>query len=458
MRKIFLLFIISLLSFHYVYAQAKINAEKLLAAAYDGDYEKVDSLITLRVNVNFVNDDGVTALMYAAESGYIKIAELLINNGALIDTFSWNGRTPLIASTRAGNFDMSELLIRSEADIDAKDIYKSSALHYSVSNSDYYMTDMLLYYNANYEIKDKHGNTPFLHAAIFGADSIVNLLAKKGANITIVDTVGNNAIIKAMMNNYPQTAILLINMGVDVNAQNTQGYSSLHIAAMYGYTDVVKSLIAHNAQLNVMNNDSLTPFNLAKIHQQYDVMDILKDKGVRQSFNLLIDRLVVSFDNSFSYDDYLLGARVGLMEANTKIILSFGYQGRVGYTTVFVSPEDDLVYQFWEKRHQFILGLEKNIPMAIDGMDEKGIYIGVKEIYSFGNYKGSNQKAKSMFITSPEIGIYLRSEIFTIKAGYQFSKVKVDYLSPHRINLSLIMDIPIMSHNSYTENYPYWID
>jgi len=458
MRKLFLLFIISFLYFNYANAQATVNGEKLLAASYDGDYEKVDSLIKQNVDVNFMNYDGVTALMYTAESGNVKIAELLIDNGALIDTFSWNGRTPLIASTRAGNFDMSELLIRKDANIDVQDIYKTAPIHYAVANRDYYMTDMLLYYDAEIETKDKHGNTPFLYAALFGSDSIIDLLAQHGCDISVVDTAGNNAIMKAMMNDYPQVAIHLIDMGIDVNTRNTQGYSSLHIAAMYGYTDVVKSLIAHNVELNILNNDSLTSYNLAKMYQEKEVMSLLREAGAAQSYNLMIDRLVASFDNSFSSDDYLIGARIGLMEVNTKIILSIGYQSRVGHSTIFIMPEEDLVYQYWEKRHNFILGLEKNITLGIDGLNEKGIYVGIKEIYSFGNYKGSTEKAKSLFITSPEAGIYLKSDIFTLKAGYQYLNTKVDYLSPHRINLSLILDFPIKSQNSYIEKYPYWIN
>ena len=55
---------------------------QLIDAAKDGDLVKVKELIAAGADVNAKDDDGWTALMYAAEKGYTEIIEILKAAGA----------------------------------------------------------------------------------------------------------------------------------------------------------------------------------------------------------------------------------------------------------------------------------------------------------------------------------------------------------------------------------------
>ena len=442
--------------FTNAYCQENNKNEDLLIASYDGNYSKVDSLIKAGADVNYLNEDGVSALMFSAEAGKLDVAKLLIDNGALIDTFPWDGRTALIAAVRSGQFEMSELLIRNGADVNAKDIYKSSPLHYSVANFDYYMSDMLLYYDADIESKDKHGNTPLLIASYFGADSLITLLVDHNCNINAQDTTGNSALIKATENDLPETVGLLIENSIDVNLKNKKKYTALQIASMNGYEDIVKILLENKADINTLNKDSLSAIRLASLNGQRNTVRLLKKAGAKYSYRPAYNELVLGFDNSFSNDDYFMGARIGINEATFNLKLSLAYLGRIGYTPVFTNTGEDIINQYWEKRHMLSLGLEKDIMIQETGTNEKGFFLGIKEIYTFGSYKGSTLKAKSKFITSPEAGLYLRADFFTLKLSYQYCNLDVNYLSHNRINISLLFNINIHP-NTYIYNEPYWI-
>ncbi len=454
--KLLPLSVILLLCFISASAQEIDKNEDLLIAAYDGDYSKVDSLIEAGADVNYLNKDGVSALMFSAQAGKINVAELLIANGAMIDTFPWDGRTALIAAVRSGQFDMTEFLIRNGANVNVKDIYKSSPLHYAAANFDYYMSDMLLYYDADIESKDKHGNTPLLIASFFGTDSLINLLIDHNCNINAQDSIGNSALIKACENDLPETVELLIEKGADLNLKNKKSYTALQVASMNGYEDIVELLIENKADLNIQNKDSLSAIRLAILNGQRNTKKLLKKAGAKYSYKPALNILTLGFDNSFSDNDYFMGAHAGITESALNITLNIAYMGRIGHTSVFTNTGEDIINQYWEKRHILSLGLEKNIAMEINSKSEKGIYLGLKEIYTFGKYKGSTQKAKLEFITSPELGIYLSSNIFTIKAAYQYCNFNIDYLSPNRFNISLLMNINFYN-NSYIYTEPYWI-
>jgi hypothetical protein len=54
----------------------------LLGACYKGDVEMAELLIRYKANVNAVNAQGISGLMYAAMTKNVKLVMLLLNKGA----------------------------------------------------------------------------------------------------------------------------------------------------------------------------------------------------------------------------------------------------------------------------------------------------------------------------------------------------------------------------------------
>nr|XP_036589824.1 ankyrin repeat domain-containing protein 28 [Colletotrichum truncatum]KAF6801829.1 ankyrin repeat domain-containing protein 28 [Colletotrichum truncatum] len=69
-----------------------------------------------RVNIHETDDNGYSALHWAAEKGHEKAIELLLKHKAYIDAFDRNGYTPLIAALLGRQKGVADLLIEEKAD------------------------------------------------------------------------------------------------------------------------------------------------------------------------------------------------------------------------------------------------------------------------------------------------------------------------------------------------------
>ena len=176
-------------------------------------------------NLKDESNDGNTPLHKAIlnfdKPGEEEIIELLIANGADVNTRNFSRDTPLITliRDRKGNKKIAGLLIERGADINSI----SNALWYAVENQDKEMIELLLKKGANVNQRNDSGNTVLMSASVF---------------------LPPNAEIVA----------LLISAGVDVNARDNQGKTVLTFleelqSGFYNnvYKDVISVLKAHGA-------------------------------------------------------------------------------------------------------------------------------------------------------------------------------------------------------------------
>ena len=63
---------------------------------------------------------GQTPLHYAATSGNIKVAQILIENGADPNAANVEGRTPIFNAAEEGRREVAQLLIENGADLDVR--------------------------------------------------------------------------------------------------------------------------------------------------------------------------------------------------------------------------------------------------------------------------------------------------------------------------------------------------
>ena len=66
--------------------------------------------------------------------GHIKVCELLVDAGAIVNARNSNKETPLFFCARGGHEETCKLLINSGAKVDANDHKKWMALHYAARN------------------------------------------------------------------------------------------------------------------------------------------------------------------------------------------------------------------------------------------------------------------------------------------------------------------------------------
>lgn len=109
-------------------ARAKNGDSALMIACYLGKQDIVQNLISSKAQIN---QDGWTALHYAAVAGYVEIVELLLKNQASVDAFSPNKTTPLMMATRSGKLALIKILIQNGADVTLKNAQGMTAYDFA---------------------------------------------------------------------------------------------------------------------------------------------------------------------------------------------------------------------------------------------------------------------------------------------------------------------------------------
>ena len=71
--------------------------QNLISASKNGNIDKVRDSLENGVDIDYVDDDGRTALMYASQNGHINIVRLLIEQNADVNYQDDDGNTPLLS-------------------------------------------------------------------------------------------------------------------------------------------------------------------------------------------------------------------------------------------------------------------------------------------------------------------------------------------------------------------------
>jgi len=123
--------------------QKKLN-EQLIEAVNGGNADKVKKLLEKGASAN-AKDGYETVLCRACDRKQDEIVDILLKNGADIDSRTDLGATPLVlASVHKENVKILELLIDAGAEIDAKDDFGRTALIYAAGFGDAEMVKFLL--------------------------------------------------------------------------------------------------------------------------------------------------------------------------------------------------------------------------------------------------------------------------------------------------------------------------
>lgn len=232
---------------------------------------------------------GDTALMFAARVGDLASAKLLVAAGANVnDADAW-GVSAMVFAAHSGYGELVEFLLEKGADPNVAEA-GFSALHAAIMRRDEKMVSALLAHGADPNAplrtwtptrrssRDFHfqpalvGATPFWLASRFSVPNIMRLLVKHGADPKFVHHAdylagegsqhrveattalmaatgmgGGTAWVQPASDERESLALetvkLLVELGADVNAANTDGRTALDAAKSLGYESVVQFLV-----------------------------------------------------------------------------------------------------------------------------------------------------------------------------------------------------------------------
>jgi len=229
---------------------------KLVDAVKNRDKVAIRTLLAQRVDVNATENDGTTALHWAAQANDLETVEMLLKAGA---------------------------------NVIAKNRYQVSPLQLAATNANGVMVEILLKAGADANTTLPEGETVLMAAARAGNAATVKSLVDQGANVNAKENWrGQTALMWAAAEGNAGVIRLLVGHGADMRVRSNGGFTAYLFAAREGRIEAVKTLL----ELGVSLNESLTvrrrgggeengpnAFLLAAENAHYELAAFLLEKG-----------------------------------------------------------------------------------------------------------------------------------------------------------------------------------
>jgi len=254
-----------------------------------------------------------TPLHFAAESGQLDVAGLLLSRGAGIDAEDRGGDTPLHRAVLYGGVEMVDLLLGQSPNLEVQNSYGRTPLHYVARETgSAELAERLLDAGSEVNVPDRYGGTPLGLAAWRGFEAMVDLfldrgavlpedpggltdltvfsaqhglsrlfglLVERGVDLSTQNDGGGTLLHSASAGGSPEVVELLLKEGLEVGSQDRYGWTPLHYAAEAGFEDVAEVLISQGASTDTRTLAGDTPFTLATRTEDPTLAQFLADQG-----------------------------------------------------------------------------------------------------------------------------------------------------------------------------------
>ncbi|XP_068192264.1 caskin-2-like isoform X2 [Antennarius striatus] len=281
--------------------------QDLLQAVKSGDLPSTQKLLsklkhnrnkllgsTKRLNVNYQDSDGFSALHHAALTGTTELLAALLEAQATVDVKDSNGMRPLHYAAWQGKAESVLMLLRSGASVNGVSLDGHIPLHLAAQYGHYEVSEMLLQHQSNPCLVNKAKKTPLDLACEFGRVQVAQLLLSsnmvaallEGERKEPTDSAFTTPLHLAARNGHKDVIRLLLTAGIDIN-KTTKSGTALHEASLYGKTEVVRLLLDAGVDVNIRNTYNQTALDIVNqfttSHASRDIKQLLRDAtGVLQ--------------------------------------------------------------------------------------------------------------------------------------------------------------------------------
>ncbi|XP_054615001.1 caskin-2-like isoform X2 [Dunckerocampus dactyliophorus] len=281
--------------------------QDLLQAVKSGDLPSTQKLLsklrssrskllgsTKKLNVNYQDSDGFSALHHAALTGTAELLAALLEAQASVDVKDSNGMRPLHYAAWQGKAESVLMLLRSGASVNGVSLDGHIPLHLAAQYGHYQVSEMLLQHQSNPCLVNKAKKTPLDLACEFGRVTVAQLLLSSNMVVALLegerkeptDSAFTTPLHLAARNGHKDIIVLLLKAGIDINTTTKSG-TALHEASLYGKTEVVRLLLEAGVDVNIRNTYNQTALDIVNqfttSHASRDIKQLLRDAtGVLQ--------------------------------------------------------------------------------------------------------------------------------------------------------------------------------
>ena len=268
----------------------------MMRAAQAGYLDDMKLMVTVGVDINLQNNDGWTALMIAAREGHLDCIAELLRHGANLNMQSLTGNTCLMDAVRDQHDEVLQFLLDRGADPNIHNDDGSSAAMVAVQGGDHRSLRILIAHDADLATPNDLGLTPLMQVAraqpaLDDTSSEEEEEEGEGEGEGGEGGGGGGGAPrepKDRMAGVMACLELLIDQGVDLDAaQPSTGDNAMMCAARVGNAAAVRLLAQRGANVHHINHAHKTVGDVAELTGQGKVHRLARDQHFSLVFHLL---------------------------------------------------------------------------------------------------------------------------------------------------------------------------
>jgi len=359
--------IILVIAVNMLFAQSQKDLD-MIQAAYDGDEARVEYFLKNGANVNAVDAEGYTAIIYASAYGYHGIMQKLIDKGAKVNEFK-NDVNPVFAATNNDNTKSLEILIKAKADVNSKDSKGYTPLMLAAQENYYRTAKYLLDKRARINEENNDGHTALSIAIQRGQNETVTVLLaanpkKSGYTNYATSPINtaeymNNKNAEQQLKKYGMKkkltpGIEFISGGIGTRYNSYESISGYDLGIHEGLTKIDFYAgylsVPKDSKFEPLENDNILNMNMMIYTSLNKRITLYKPKkvayGVSLGGNLVYARGNNSLTNQLQ-EELVYGANANLFRYGSFFMFRFDYN-------MFLTPTS----QFYQHGFSFFLGIK----------------------------------------------------------------------------------------------------
>ncbi|XP_055543760.1 serine/threonine-protein phosphatase 6 regulatory ankyrin repeat subunit B-like [Wyeomyia smithii] len=260
----------------------------LHVAVRNGHTELVEHLIEVGADVNVASEMLCTPLHMAVKlyrgavhHKHVKIIELLVKNGAIVDNADSNRETALMLSLKNKLYEAANYLIILSNNINSTDSGGLTALHWAAKVGHAETIEKLVAADAKVDATTKNGDTALMVASKFGHSDAVDALLERYNNINATNSEGWTALHYAAVKGKIEIIEKLLKAGAKVHVTTKNGDTALMVASKFGHSDAVDALLERYNNINATNSEGWTALHCAAVKGKIEIIEKLLKAGAK---------------------------------------------------------------------------------------------------------------------------------------------------------------------------------
>ena len=267
-----------------------------MLAVQRNDAMSIRLLLHAGADVNIQDQEGKTALMFAVENSgansfvlfetkddlletsdeNMKCIRTLLEVGADVNIVDNNQNTALIYAVKWGNHDCVKMLLTAETDVNKLNKKGETAVICAAKENHEACMELLLQSGADVNTQDNRGCTALIYAAELSSTNCFNVLISAGADVKIRNEDGLDALHFALKSHDDASAIMCINAGAEVNKE------VLMWASRKGYLEYLNKCIDAGEDVNYEDSSRNTPLIAAAEEHVLNKCDEERHQTIRR--------------------------------------------------------------------------------------------------------------------------------------------------------------------------------